>query len=136
VKRVLGTPGDTVEMRNRRLYVNGRSLNEPYVHPSGAPGDAHAPSMFWQCQHRPASARRRCRPTRDNWGPIVVPADRFLMLGDNRDDSEDSRYWGFVERTAIKGRPLFIYYSFDASRPRVLPWLTEIRWNRIGGVIS
>ncbi|MGH7467744.1 MAG: signal peptidase I [Longimicrobiales bacterium] len=136
VKRVLGMPGDTIEMREKRLYVNRRRQREPYVRLGSQPGDAYAPSMIWQCDFRPSNTRRRCRPTRDNWGPVVVPPGNFLMLGDNRDDSEDSRYWGFVERSAIKGRPLFIYYSFDASRLRVLPWLTEIRWNRIGGVIS
>ena len=136
VKRLVGMPGDTVEMRDKKLYVNGRRQIEPYVHLTTQFGDAYAESMFWQCAFRPLDARRRCRPTRDNWGPVVVPDARYLMLGDNRDDSEDSRYWGFVERTAIKGRPLFIYYSFDASRRRALPWLTEIRWNRIGGAIS
>jgi signal peptidase I len=136
VKRLIGMPGDTVEMRDKQLYVNYRRQFEPYAYFGGNSGDAYAMSMFWQCEYRPAHARRRCRPTRDNWGPVVVPTGRFLMLGDNRDDSEDSRYWGFVERSAIKGRPLFIYYSFDASKPRALPWLTEIRWNRIGGAIS
>jgi signal peptidase I len=136
VKRLLGMPGDTIEMRAKRLYVNGHRQDEPYVHYGAASGDAYAESMFWQCSYRPTDARRRCRPTRDNWGPLVVPAGQYLVLGDNRDDSEDSRYWGFVERAAIKGRPLFIYYSFDASRSRALPWLTEIRWNRIGGAIS
>jgi signal peptidase I len=76
-----------------------------------------------------------CRPTRDNWGPVVVPAGRYMMLGDNRDDSEDSRYWGFVERSAIKGEPLFIYYSFDSNTLRPFPWITQIRWGRIGGTI-
>jgi signal peptidase I len=136
VKRLIGVPGDTVEMRDKQLYVNHRLQDEPYVYAGGHSLDAPAPSMFWQCDYRPAQMHRRCRPTRDNWGPVVVPKGRFMMLGDNRDDSEDSRYWGFVERSAIKGRPLFIYYSFDASKPRALPWLTEIRWNRIGGAIS
>jgi signal peptidase I len=136
VKRLLGLPGDTVEMRAQRLYVNRRLLDEPYVRQRDHVPDAYDASMFWQCDHRPSNSRRRCRPTRDTWGPVVVPPAQFLVLGDNRADSEDSRYWGFVGRDAIKGRPLFIYYSFDASRPRALPWLTEIRWNRIGGAIS
>jgi signal peptidase I len=134
VKRVIGLPGDTIEMRNKTVYVNGRSQREPYVR-QGAVEDVYAPSMFWQCPHQ-HSEDADCRPTRDNWGPLVVPDDHFMMLGDNRDDSEDSRYWGFVERSAIKGRPLFIYYSFDKSKPRPLPWLTQIRWNRIGGAVS
>jgi signal peptidase I len=88
--------------------------------------------MFWQCDYRPAGADGPCRPTRDNWGPVVVPDSRFIMLGDNRDDSEDSRYWGFVDRAAVKGKPLFIYYSFSPFGARTAPWLTQIRWRRIG----
>jgi signal peptidase I len=129
VKRVVGLPGDTLAMLGKTLYLNGRPQEEPYTRHSD-PRDSFSSSMTWQCDHmsRPGD----CRPTRDSWGPIVVPAGRYFMLGDNRDDSEDSRYWGFVERTAIKGRPLLIYYSFDPRFPRALPWLTGIRWERIG----
>jgi signal peptidase I len=135
VKRLLGLPGDTLAMRHKVLYVNGTPQIEPYVRFSD-PSDVYAPGMYRQCDFRPANASERCRPTRDNWGPMVVPPGRFFVMGDNRDDSEDSRYWGLVGRSAIKGRPLFIYYSFDASTIRVLPWLTQIRWNRIGGAVS
>jgi signal peptidase I len=82
------------------------------------------------------SQRNHYRPSRDNWGPVVVPASMFFVLGDNRDDSEDSRYWGFVDEAALKGRPLFVYYSFDPRTLSQLPWLTEIRWDRIGGAID
>jgi signal peptidase I len=137
VKRLVGIPGDTLEMRNKILYLNGDSQPEPYVRHTDPSNDVYAPSMYWQCDYRPASVQQTdCRPTRDNWGPIVVPADRFMMLGDNRDDSEDSRYWGFVSRDAVKGKPLFIYYSFDSSTLRPFPWLTQIRWGRIGGSID
>lgn len=135
VKRLVGLPGDTLEMRGKVLYRNGRKQIENYVRHSGL-GDTYTAGMNWQCRFRPADARGRCRPTRDSWGPVVVPENHFMVLGDNRDDSEDSRYWGFVERAALRGRPLFIYYSFDASRLRPVPWLTEIRWNRIGGAVS
>ena len=135
VKRLVGMPGDTLWMRDKVLYVNGEPQKEPYVRYEDQ-NDVYAPSMYWQCQHRPVNADRGCHPTRDNWGPVVVSADHFMMLGDNRDDSEDSRYWGFVERSAIRGRPLFVYYSFDTSKLRHLPWLTQIRWNRIGGAVS
>src|SRR5688572_5788897 len=135
VKRLIGLPGDTLEMRGKVLYRNGRRQVENYVRHSGL-GDTYTAGMNWQCRFRPADARGRCRPTRDSWGPVVVPENHYMVLGDNRDDSEDSRYWGFVERTALRGRPLFIYYSFDASRLRPVPWLTEIRWNRIGGAVS
>ena len=136
VKRLIGAAGDTLEMRNKILYLNGEPQNEPYVRHTDRENDVYAPSMYWQCEYVPRTDdRRECRPTRDNWGPVVVPDGRYMMLGDNRDDSEDSRYWGFVERDAIKGRPLFIYYSFDSSTLRPFPWLTHIRWDRIGGGI-
>lgn len=129
VKRLIGTPGDTLEMQNGQLVLNGRPQDEPFVRHSGS-ADTYASTMFWQCDYS-ARIGDACRPTRDNWGPIVVPAGKYFMLGDNRDDSEDSRYWGFVERDAIKGRPLFIYYSFEPGAGRA-PWLTGIRWHRIG----
>jgi signal peptidase I len=133
VKRLIGVGGDTLEMRNKVLFRNGEAQDEGYVQHTDPNNDVYAPNMYWQCEYRPALLKEEdCRPTRDNWGPVVVPGGRFMMLGDNRDDSEDSRYWGFVERTAIKGRPLFIYYSFDSSTLRPFPWITQIRWGRIG----
>ena len=75
-------------------------------------------------------------PTLDDWGPLVVPANRLFMLGDNRYDSKDGRYWGFVPRENVRGRPVFVYYSYradDSDRP--LPFLTDIRWGRIGTII-
>ncbi len=135
VKRLIGVAGDTLEMRNKVLYRNGDAQTEPYVRHTDPDNDVYAPSMYWQCEFMTAGAAKDCRPTRDNWGPIVIPPGKVMMLGDNRDDSEDSRYWGFVDRTAIKGKPLFIYYSFDSSTLRPFPWLTHIRWDRIGGGI-
>jgi signal peptidase I len=135
VKRLIGVAGDTLEMRNKTLYRNGQPQTESYVRHTDPENDVYAPSMYWQCEFVPNGTGRECRPTRDNWGPVVVPTGKYMMLGDNRDDSEDSRYWGFVERNAIKGRPLFIYYSFDAATLRPFPWLTHIRWGRIGGGI-
>ena len=136
VKRLIGEAGDTLEMRNKVLYRNGQPQNEPYVRHTDPNNDVYAPSMYWQCDYRPARVGQNdCRPTRDNWGPVVVPENRFMMLGDNRDDSEDSRYWGFVERGAVKGKPLFIYYSYDSSTLRPFPWITQIRWSRIGNTI-
>ena len=132
VKRLIGMPGDTLEMRAKTLFVNGQPITETYVRHSD-PNDIYAPDMYWQCAHAPVpGADDACRPTRDNWGPIVVPARAYFMLGDNRDDSEDSRYWGFVERAAMRGKPLLIYYSFDPNSQRPVPWLATIRWSRIG----
>lgn len=133
VKRLVGMPGDTLEMRGKLLFVNGHQQIEPYVSTTDAP-DLYAPGMFWQCEHAPGGVPdHACRPTRDNWGPVVVPDERYFTMGDNRDDSEDSRYWGFVERDAIRGRPLFIYYSFNPASTRDAPWLNSIRWSRVGG---
>ena len=136
VKRLVGLPGDTLAMRDKTLMVNGERVPEPYaVHED--PLDAHSPAMSWQARHLTDEVGRlRYRPTRDNWGPIVVPPGRFFVLGDNRDDSEDSRYWGFVDGEAIRGKPLFVYYSFNPRTLEQVPWLTEIRWDRIGGAIN
>ncbi len=137
VKRLVGVPGDTLEMRDRVLSINGEPQVEQYVQHTDASGmDMVLQDMVWQRSYLVDKIRtENYHPTRDNWGPIVVPEGKFFMLGDNRDDSEDSRYWGFVDRGAIKGRPLFIYYSFDSSTMRLFPWITQIRWARIGDLI-
>lgn len=135
VKRLIGMPGDTLEMRNKTLFLNGRPQHEPYTRHSDF-SDNYASDMFWQCEHAPDGQSDYCRPTRDSWGPVVVPAGHYFMLGDNRDDSEDSRYWGFVERSALKGRPLFIYYSYDPASGLAAPWLRSIRWGRIGSTVD
>ncbi len=137
VKRLVGLPGDTLLMRNKQLYLNGEPMWEPYARHSDPGGDAVHPGMGWQARHL-AGARRPgpYRPSRDNWGPIVVPEGGFFVLGDNRDNSEDSRYWGFVERESIRGRPWIVYYSFEMSPEGRLPFLREIRWDRIGGRIQ
>lgn len=137
VKRLVGLPGDTLEMRNKVLYINGVPQKEPYVRHTDPNGDIAVPSMLmWQRNYlAPGVNPSTYRPTRDNWGPIVVPPGKYFVLGDNRDDSEDSRYWGFVDEAAIKGQPLFIYYSFDPNAMRPFPWLTQIRWDRIGGAV-
>jgi signal peptidase I len=132
VKRLIGAPGDTVEMRGKALYLNGVLQREPYARYTSKP-EVYSHRMEWQCDYVVHSApHAACRPTRDSWGPVVVPAGHYLMLGDNRDDSEDSRYWGFVRRDAIKGRPLVVYYSFDPGSSSRMPWFADIRWPRIG----
>jgi signal peptidase I len=136
VKRLLGLPGDTLEMRGKRLFVNGDELDEPYVRYQDPYGDAFHPGMGWQRAFLVEDdAASTYRPSRDNWGPIVVPEDRLFVLGDNRDNSEDSRYWGFVEPRQVTGRPWVVYYSVDLHEEGKFSWLRYIRWDRIGGVI-
>ena len=134
VKRIVGMPRDTVEMRDKRILINGVAQREPHARVVDRRGDTGHPGMRWQYGYLIASlhASQKYRPSRDNWGPLVVPEGKYLVLGDNRDNSEDSRYWGFVDRERIRGRPLFVYYSFDPEGRRSPAWFREIRWSRIG----
>ena len=134
VKRLVGMPGDTLEMRSDVLYRNGVRQIEPWVQRTDSLSDPADPEMrAWQVGYLlPEVDRGGYRPTRGNWGPLIVPAGQYFVMGDNRDNSYDSRYWGFVDRRVIRGRPLFVYYSFDHDSWRALPFLTAIRWGRIG----
>lgn len=133
VKRIVGTPGDTLAMRAGALVRNGRPVDEPYIKHVRSWEDPASERFRWQRARlvRRARGRRSYHPTRDNWGPLVVPADSFFVMGDNRDNSEDSRYWGFVGRDAIEGRTMLIYYSYDRARRTSAPWFTEVRWGRL-----
>ncbi len=132
VKRLVGMPGDTLFMENNVLHANGRPVEEPYVILTDPMTDPEDPRMrAWQVRYLSGRDRRSYRPTLKNWGPVVVPPDSFFVMGDNRDNSYDSRYWGFLGRDRISGRPLLIYYSFDRSGLLPLPFLTNIRWGRI-----
>lgn len=138
VKRVVGVGGDTLAMHAGALYVNGARQREPYVQRIDSLPDTKSADFDWQARFladRSRDARERYRPTRDGWGPLVVPAGKFFTLGDNRDNSHDSRYWGFVDMTAVKGRPLLVYFSYDRGTQDPLPWLTDIRWSRLGSLI-
>jgi signal peptidase I len=136
VKRLMGLPGDTVEMRNKVFYVNGEPLEEPYVRHTDSRDDVH-PWMPWQKDYLlPGPTNGSYTPSRDNWGPLVIPEDQFLMLGDNRDTSLDSRYWGFLEGWRIEGRAVLVYFSYNKGSLRPFPWLKEIRWGRIGDMIK
>ena len=135
VKRLVGLPGDTLEMHGKVLHLNGARVSEPYARHVDGFGDAIHPSMSWQANYLITDSRSGYYPSRDNWGPLVVPEERFFVLGDNRDNSEDSRYWGFVDRSAIQGRPWFVYFSFDAMTPLYSPWVEAVRWERFGQAI-
>ena len=138
VKRVIGMPGDTVAMSAGHVLVNGHELDEPYAQRTDPRHDALDPQFAWQREFladRSAEARRHYHPSRDTWGPLLVPIAHYFVLGDNRDNSADSRYWGFVERSAVKGRPLVVYFSYDRDTGDPLSWLTDIRWSRVGSLI-
>jgi signal peptidase I len=131
IKRLIGMPGDTLEMRSRTLYRNGKPVDEPYVVHSGVPDETH-PWMEWQADHLPDGMDPRTyAPTRDSWGPLVIPEDRYFMLGDNREQSLDSRYWGLLEGWRLEGRAVFTYFSYNKGSYRPFPWVREIRWGRI-----
>jgi signal peptidase I len=133
VKRLVGMPGDTLAMRNGQLYVNGVPAGEPYVQREDPAGDGNHPWMEWQAAYLTDSAATLpYYPTRDNWGPILVPQGNYFMMGDNRDFSLDSRYWGFVPRKDIKGRAVALYFSYSREAANDLPIIGHIRWSRIG----
>ena len=133
VKRIVGVAGDTLAMRDGVLYRNGERVEEPYAHHSVGSRDQASPSFGWQRSFLVGDSVKPStyRPTRDEWGPLEVPEGHYFVMGDNRDNSEDSRYWGFVSRDEIKGDPLFIYFSYDRGKLAPFPWLTEVRWGRI-----
>ena len=134
VKRLVGVPGDTLMMREGNLWVNGLEQREGYVLHSEPDVDPTAEEFKWQKDYlvRTAEAVVLHTPSRNNWGPLVVPKDKYFVLGDNRDNSLDSRYWQFVPDSLIRGRPMFVYYSYDPDSLDRMSWLTRIRWTRIG----
>ena len=133
VKRLVGVPGDTLYMKSGELYVNGEHQNERYVSHSEPDMDPSPPDFDWQKKYLVKTAEAATGvPSRNNWGPLVVPKDEYFVLGDNRDNSLDSRYWQFVPDSLIRGRPMFVYYSYDPDSLDRMSWLTRIRWTRIG----
>ena len=141
VKRLIGIPGDTLQMKSGVLYRNGRALEEPYAQTSEPPDhslDQDDPSRTIRGQMRALQLPHYIGPDPEHylpdvheWGPIVVPHDSLWMMGDNRDRSRDSRFWGFTPRRNVRGTPVIIYYSWDASSYRPLPFFTATRWRRI-----
>lgn len=133
VKRLVGMPGDTIAMRDGTLYVNGEPQDEPYARHTFPDGDAGHLWMDWQREFLVDGVNEQTyRPTRDNWGPLVIPAERYFVLGDNRDESLDSRYWGFIQPDQVKGRAVALYFSYNNRPNGGMPVLGRIRWNRIG----
>jgi signal peptidase I len=134
IKRIVGGPGDTVQMANGVVTRNGARVAEPFAQRSDAPNlplPAEGPYNFqWQLDALPrTTARTAYAPSRDNWGPLLVPPAMYLMLGDDRNGSIDSRHTGFVPRGEVRGKVLAVHWS---SRPRPDGGLPVIQWSRIG----
>ncbi|MBI3757122.1 MAG: signal peptidase I [Deltaproteobacteria bacterium] len=108
IKRVVGAPGDTVEIRHKQVFINGVKMDDPHAH-------------F-------ADDGREISGLRDNFGPVTVPPHQLFMMGDNRDSSHDSRFWGFVDLDDVKGKAFLIYWSWDGQDR----W---VRWERLGSLI-
>jgi signal peptidase I len=138
VKRIIGMPGDTLSMRHGELHVNGelaKSYNHDYALPDSIADQSNA---LFEWQHRLEVRGSRFgdppqNPSLHEWGPLLVPPGMLFMLGDNRDNSVDSRYYGPVPRENLRGTPMFVYYSYDPERGLdYFRAATEIRWRRIG----
>ena len=133
IKRVIGLPGETVELKKKKVYIDGSPIDEPYVHflvPPSAEGQEVAPY-----------------DVREHYGPVTVPAGQYFVMGDNRDNSQDSRFWGFLPRDNVKGKALMIYWSFAGDRDEytreglgatltgavnvVTHFFTRTRWERL-----
>lgn len=136
VKRCIGLPGDTIFIKNKVVYVNGKKLDEPYViHLDSRTYPPVFPVVdsITEKQFEEAWLSRRFvneKRVRDNFGPIVVPEGHIFVMGDNRDFSLDSRYWGPLPLNYVKGAPLIIYFSWDTR----VPWskfYKKIRWGRL-----
>src|SRR6476620_1698864 len=138
VKRLVGVPGDTVQMRDGQLIRNGEVVHETYVEHTEPDMDPAPEDFRWQRDYvvRSANAATGYHPSRNNWGPLVVPKGNYFVLGDNRDNSLDSRYWGFVADSLVRGQPLVVYYSYDRDGAVKLDWLTRVRWKRFGEMIQ
>jgi signal peptidase I len=116
IKRVIGLPGDVLELRRKQVYVNGSPIDE-----SGYAYYRQSPSV---------TGAVHPDDRREEYGPVTVPAGQYFMMGDNRDNSEDSRYWGFMPASYVKGEALFIYFSLreGASLANVFG---GVRWSRL-----
>jgi signal peptidase I len=113
IKRVIAIPGDTIQVKNGEVFINGATAPDPHAHLEVSPQERSAVSP------------------RDNFGPMTIPMGKLFMMGDNRDRSYDSRFWGFVDMNDVEGRAVVIYWSWDSDGNSIIP----IRWNRFGELV-
>lgn len=111
IKRVIAVGGDTVEVRNKKVFINAQAVDDPH--------GVHVEDIIY-----PRSIQRR-----DNMGPVTVPEGTIFVMGDNRDQSYDSRFWGFVKLEDVIGKAFIIYFSWDSDN-------SGVRWNRIGKLLN
>lgn len=141
VERAVGISGDTLAMRAGVLTRNGVTVLEPYLQiapPLSKLDTELLESMRrWQVEYVPKAEREKYSPTISDWGPLIVPQDSYFLLGDNRNRSYDSRFYGFVPATLVRGQPHLIYWSYDPGNGGRLAWLTRPRFERFGiGVVA
>jgi len=113
IKRVIGTEGEKVQIIDNKIYINDKQIPDPWGH-----FKKKVPAWFLQ--------------TVENYGPVIVPKDSLFVMGDNRDNSEDGRFWGFLPLNNVLGKAFIIYFSWDHQTEN--PW-DKVRWSRIGKLI-
>lgn len=119
IKRVVGTPGDTIEIKEKKVFINDKPITDSHAH------------------IKSSSTLSASASPRDNFGPILVPENRIFVMGDNRDNSYDSRFWGFVDQKDILGKAFILYWSWDIDKPLFsLERFTSIRFGRFANLID
>jgi len=112
IKRVIGTAGDKIEIKNKKIFINDQEYEDRF--------GVHSDSVVFPASLQP----------RDNFGPVVVPPHCVFVMGDNRDESADSRFWGFVDLKDVEGKAMIIYWSWNREEKENI--LRKLRWNRLG----